>query len=97
MAAVPRTKGTTPAPKPRTCQEFLAEWQPRVRSAVDDMIELDFSWKDDAITITDMRIPSALRTGVLYTRAEVEAKADRTLGDLNTRVERFMAQAVGLK
>ena len=97
MAAAPRIKGTTPAAKPRTCQEFLDEWRPRVRKSVDDMIELDFSWKDDAITITDMRIPSALRTGVLYTRVEVEAKADRTPGDLNARVERFMAQAVGLK
>ena len=88
-----RIKGVTAPPKPRTCADFLNEWQPRVWREYDN-VELDFSFKDDAITITDMRIPSALRTGVLYTRVEVEAKADRTPGDLNARVERFMAQAL---
>ena len=92
-----RIKGTTPAPKPRTCMEFLELWQPKLRRTVDDMIELDFSFRDDAITITDMRIPSALRTGVLYTRKEVEDRVDLHPGDINERIDRFMAQAVGLK
>ena len=93
-----RVKGVAPPVKPRTCAEFLDEWQPRIRKSVSDAIEIDFSWKDDAITITDMRIPSALRTGILYSRKEVEDRVDIVNpGDLNRRVQQFMSQAVGLK
>lgn len=91
-----RHKGATPPPKKRSCMEFLEYWQPRIR-AVDAAIEIDFSWRDKAITVTDMRIPSALRTGVLYTQQEVEDGADRVEGDLNRRVERFLSQAIGHK
>lgn len=84
------------AQKKRTCQEFLDLWQPKIR-AVDADIEIDFSWSKKAITITDMRIPSALRTGTLYTQQEVEDGADRVPGDLNRRVEQFLAQAIGMK
>ena len=76
--------------------EFLEYWQPRIR-AVNADIEIDFSWRDKAITVTDMRIPSALRTGVLYTQQEVEDGADRTPGDFGRRVDRFLAQAIGAK
>lgn len=85
---------TRPAPKPRTCQEFLEEWLPRVRND-GTPIELDYSFNNDAITVTDMRIPSALRTGVLYHRHEVEDKLDRVRGDFAKRVSVFLAQ--GLK
>ena len=89
-----RIKGVTAPPKPRTCADFLNEWMPRVRQ-IDPMVELDFSFKDDAITVTDMRIPSMLRTGVLYTRAEVQDRLDLVNpNDLAERVERFMAQAL---
>ena len=91
-----RHKGVTPPPRKRTCAEFLDYWQPRVRRT-DAPIELDFSWNDMAITVTDMRIPSALRTDILYTQQEVENGADRVEGDLNARVDKFLTQAVGLK
>ena len=93
MATQHRTKGAAPAPKLRNCADFLNEWQPRVWREYDN-VELDFSFKDDAITITDMRIPSMLRTGVLYTRAEVETSVDHRLGDFEKRVEAFMSQAL---
>lgn len=85
-----RMKGISPPPRARTCQEFLDHWLPRIRS-ISDCVELDFSWRDDSITITDMRIPSALRTGVLYKRHEVEDNADREPGDLEKRVTAFLA------
>ena len=82
--------------KKRSCMEFLEHWQPRIRSVNVD-IEIDFSWRDKAITVTDMRIPSALRTGVLYTQQEVEDGADQVQGDFASRVDRFLAQAIGAK
>lgn len=88
-----RIKGVKPPPKKRSCMEFIEYWQPRIR-AVDADIEIDFSWKDQAITVTDMRIPSALRTAVLYTQQEVENCVDREEGDFNRRVQDFMKQAL---
>lgn len=88
---MPRTK---PLPKARTCQEFLDEWQPKVRDG-EQPIEIDYSWEHDAVTITDMRIPSALRTGVLYKRQEVEDHLDMQTGDFGKRVVAFMSR--GLK
>ena len=93
MAEKPvRHKGAQPPPKKRTCMEFLDYWQPRVRKVTNE-VEIDFSWRDRAITITDMRIPSALRTGVLYTQQEVEDGADRVEGDMDIRVNAFLTQA----
>jgi hypothetical protein len=93
MAEKPvRHKGAQPPAKKRSCMEFLDYWQPRIRKVTID-VEIDFSWRDHAITITDMRIPSALRTGVLYTQEEVEEGADRAEGDMNARVNAFLTQA----
>lgn len=92
MSSKPGTTKT--APKPRTCREFLEEWLPRIRNS-GEPIELDYSFSDDAISVTDMRIPSALRTGVLYRRHEVEDNVDRVRGDFDKRVKDFLAK--GLK
>ncbi len=81
-------------PRARTCQDFLDEWMPKVR-AHGLPIEIDFSFRDNAITMTDMRIPSALRTGVLYTTQDVHDGADHVEGDFGKRVDAFLAK--GLK
>jgi len=83
-----------PLPK-RTCADFLREWQGLSKHFGD--VELDFSFQHDAITITDMRIPSALRTGVLYTRHEVADGIDRIHGDFAKRIQRFMANGATIK
>ena len=76
----------------RTCREFLEQWAPRLR-AMTESAELDYSFRDDAITITDIRIPSAQRTGVLYTRHEVEDYADKAPGDFEFRLDAFLNKA----
>ena len=96
MAEKPNRRAAPKSNKKRSCMEFLEHWQPRIRSVNVD-IEIDFSWRDKAITVTDMRIPSALRTGVLYTQQEVEDGADQVQGDFASRVDRFLAQAIGAK
>jgi hypothetical protein len=77
----------------RTCREFLEYWGPKLRE-IEREAELDYSFKLDAITITDMTIPSALRTGILFTRKEVEEHADHRItgaGKFQDRVTAFMA------
>ena len=71
--------------------DLVKAWSPIVRK-MEPFVELDFSFKDQAITITDMRYPSALRTGPLYTRAELDARAHESPGDLEMRVQRFMGR-----
>ena len=75
-----------------------AEFQPaavlpkliyHLKGLVGSNAELDFSWKDDAITICDMRIPSALRYGVLYTRKEIQ-DLEGEFPDFKARVSKFM-------
>lgn len=81
-----------PAGPPRTCREFLDEWNPQLKDIAPD-IELDFSWALNGITATDMRVPSALRTRLLYRKAEVENRADHEPGDFKRRVGAFMGLA----
>lgn len=89
MSDLTRKRPQVRAPeRKRTCQEFLDYWNPRIR-AIEDNAELDFSWKLNGITITDMSIPSALRSKLLYSQAEVEARADAN-GDFERRVAKFM-------
>ena len=84
-----RRKPTPPRPAPpRTCRDFLDEWNPQLKDIAPDM-ELDFSWALDGITATDMRTPSALRTRLLYRKSEVENRADQD-GDFKRRVGAFM-------
>jgi hypothetical protein len=78
-----------PPPRPRTCRQFLDKWQPILRT-IESYAELDYSFKLDGVTITDMTSPSALRTKLLYSRAEVEAFADAVDGDFERRVAKFM-------
>ena len=73
----------------RTCRDFLEYWAPKLPEINEDA-ELDYSHRDDSITITDMSIPSALRTGVLFTRAEVEDNADQKYGEFAERVKAYM-------
>lgn len=75
----------------RTCREVLDELSPRLRG---QPFELDYSFKHDAITITDMRVPSALRMGVLFTRHEIEAGADLAPGEFAKRVNEFSANGL---
>lgn len=87
-------KVKAPVPRPvRSCQAFLDYWQPKLRS-IHDEIELDFSFSKNAITITDMRIPSALRTDVIYTDAEVKDWVDEKPGDFENRVNEFLSKQV---
>jgi hypothetical protein len=77
-----------PAQPPRTCRDFLDEWNPQLKDIAPD-VELDFSWSLDGITATDMRTPSALRTRLLYRKSEVENRADQD-GDFERRIGAFM-------
>ena len=79
-------------PKSRTCQDFLDYWMPRIRS-IADCVELDYSFALDAITATDMRSPSALRTAMLYSRHEVLDGVDREPGEFEKRIHAFLAMA----
>ena len=81
-------KKGVPARK-RTCRDFLEYWSPKLREINEDA-ELDYSFRDDAITVTDMTIPSALRTGVLFTRAEVEDREDQKFGEFAERIKAYM-------
>ena len=83
-----KAKKSVPARK-RTCRDFLEYWSPKLREINEDA-ELDYSFRDDSITITDMTIPSALRTGILFTRAEVEDHADQKFGEFAERVKAYM-------
>ena len=78
-----------PAPPPRTCRQFLDEWEPRLKDIAPDVI-LDFSFSLDGVTATDMRSPSALRTRLLYKKSEVEARLDQEAGDFVRRIGVFM-------
>ena len=89
MSDLPRKRPQVRAPeRKRSCRDFLDYWQPCVR-LIEENAELDYSWKLGGITITDMSVPSALRTKLLYSQAEVEARADAN-GDFERRVAKFM-------
>jgi len=75
--------------RPRFCQEFLDHWNPRIRGMF-DCVELDYSYFHRGISVTDMRIPSALRHAKLYSEAEVNDRVDLEEGDLERRVDAFL-------
>ena len=79
----PKKKSNPPQPA-----DLIRDWSRWLRN-FEPMAELDFSWPKQAITICDMRVPNALRYGILYTVAEVanEAYSD---ADRERRVKAFM-------
>lgn len=88
----PRKPTQKPALHPRTCRQFLDEWEPRLKDIALDVI-LDFSFALDGVTATDMRSPSALRTRLLYKKSEIEARVDREDDDFVRRIGIFMGSA----
>ncbi len=72
--------------------DLVRKWSAQLRQT-EPMAELDFSFSRDAITICDMRVPTALRYGDLYTRAEIEDNLHRVDGDMERRVAAFMGKA----
>jgi len=82
-----------PVPDERDLQptEVLPELRYRVNSLFGAGIELDFSWADDAITMCDMRVPSALRYRTLYTRQDIQ-KSLGQFPDLKERLQKFMGE-----
>jgi hypothetical protein len=77
-----------PAPPPPQPADLIRQWQP-LAYGVSDAAELDFSFVKDAITICDMRVPNALRYGVLFTRRELQERR-RTADEVEQRVREFM-------
>jgi len=77
--------------QPRQPNDLIRDWTRWLRD-FEPMAELDFSWPKQAITICDMRVPNALRYGILYTVAEIanEAYSDT---DRERRVKAFMGIA----
>lgn len=63
----------------------------RVRDLFGLDVELDFSWADDAIIVCDMRVPSALRYSILYTRTDIQKSLGK-FPDLSSRIQKFMGQ-----
>jgi hypothetical protein len=90
MVNAPRPNPKAP-PRPKQAADLIAEWTPIVR-AIDPNAELDFSFMKDAITICDMRRPSSLRYGTLYTREELLDNLYKLHGDMEKRVRDFMAR-----
>lgn len=88
MGAVTPRRARGPV-KPRQPSDFLALWGPRMWKIEPDAV-LDFSFRDDAVTITDMRYPSVQRRAVLYTSKEIAEEADSVLGDFEKRARAFM-------
>jgi hypothetical protein len=78
-----------PSPKSTQPADLVREWIPLVRD-IDRFAEIDFSYRDDAITICDMRAPAALRWGILYRRHELQDNLYKIQGDLERRVKEFM-------
>jgi len=72
--------------------DLIRQWAPLVH-AWEPMAELDWSFNQDAITISDMRVTNALRYGVLYTRHEIEDCLYKIDGDLERRLKAFMGKA----
>lgn len=70
--------------------DVLPELIYKVKELVGFDAELDFSWKNDAVTICDMRVPSSLRYRNLYTREEIQ-NSGGLFPDLSLRVSRFMS------
>lgn len=79
---------TKPAPA-RQPADLIAEWAPWVKTNF-PFVELDFSFSQNAITICDMRVPNALRYGVLYKKDETEMGEHKKPGDLERRIREFM-------
>jgi len=88
MSSVPRPKPKPLAP-PQQPADIIREWTPLLRK-IDDNAELDFSFAKDAITICDMRVPNALRYGVLYGRRDLQDGLHKLPGDFERRVRDFM-------
>ena len=84
--AKPKVK--TPPLQP---SDLIRQWAPWLRE-FEPYAELDYSWPRRAITICDMRVPNALRFGVMYTDAEIVngAYSDE---DRERRVKAFMGIA----
>jgi hypothetical protein len=78
-----------PAPPPPQPAELINRWRDLVRS-IDECAELDFSFAKNAIEICDMRVPNALRYGVLFTRREIDEGAWRRPDEIERRVREFM-------
>lgn len=71
--------------------DLVREWGPLLREIEPDGV-LDFSWARNAITICDMRRPSSLRYGDLYTCEEIKNGMHKVFGDFERRVRSFMAK-----
>lgn len=74
---------------PRQPAQFIEEWAPYLKQIEADA-EMDFSFRNDAVMIVDMRLPNAQKHGVLYKRQEIADGADRIEGDFEERVRKFM-------
>lgn len=78
-----------PVPPPPQPADLVRQWGPLVRS-IDPHIELDFSFAKNAIEICDMRVPNALRYGVLFTRKEIDEGVYKKPDEIERRVREFM-------
>lgn len=84
--ASPKPKPPAPPVQPA---DLIREWAPMLKR-IDPNAELDFSFAQDAITICDMRVPNALRYGVLYGRRDIQEGLHKVAGDFERRVREFM-------
>lgn len=84
MTAAARAK---PKPEPVQPADLVRQWASLAREI--DGVELDFSFSRDAITMCDMRTPSALRYGDLFTRKELQ-EGRPSLSEVERRIREFM-------
>ena len=80
-----------PPPAKEHPADLIVLWTPMLKRLEPDL-EIDYSFAKDAITMCDMRRPSALRYGNLYTGEELDRGEYRKVGDIERRVRSFMAQ-----
>ena len=89
MTAKPRPK-PKPLPRPIAPADFIEKYAPEVREMAGDMADIDFSFKQDAVVIHDLRKPAAIRRGILFTSVEIRSGAHDSLGEIERRVSEFM-------
>lgn len=87
MSALPRPKPRPPERPPQPA-DLVRQWAKLARN-IDDNVELDFSFSRDAITMCDMRAPSALRYADLFTCKEL-GEGQPALSEVERRIREFM-------
>ena len=91
MTVTHARKINRPAPRKLQPADYIEIWAPLLRS-IEPEAELDFSFSKDAITITDMRIPTAMRTGILFGRHDLDDLAHFKLGEVERRMHDYLSR-----